>query len=517
MSNSSQASYRAMTHKQDKFRKSYKVPVLQWEPAPVATGPGGAGVVTWQGLPCCGGVTGRRGVARRVGATWRVGGDGVLAWRGVAGRRWRGVGVAVSRRVTGCCAPCRGGVGVGGCWGVACRVEGALRVAGRCTPCWGGGVGWRGVGAGTNGGGMTCNVQGLACHVGVARRVGGGGVLGRGQDGGGLRARGGGNGLQRSGSCVPCWGGLAGWRWWRVASHVGAACWGGDKWRWFACTRGRQWPATFRLSRKKEKEKKNPYALGRSPAHPQPRPPSCVAVGVVIAPLWCTLATSICPRPNVPPPPTRRAAPTRHARPSAQCPFVPAPTPHQPTAPPQHGMQRPATRHAPSTRHATPQQPPTPTPPRHGAQHPVTRRLTATPTPCHRRPATSPQRGAQDPADPSRHADAQDPADPPRPFNATRNASATTDPHATPTRCATPRHPPTHRHANTPSPPTRHVAPTRRATPPPTRHGMPTRKTLPTRLALATTDPHATPTWRATPRHLPTHRLADPARAKTPP
>ncbi|KAH8989048.1 hypothetical protein EDB86DRAFT_2831804 [Lactarius hatsudake] len=34
-----------------------------------------------------------------------------------------------------------------------------------------------------------------------------------------------------------------------IVSHVGAACWGGDEWRWLrwlACTRGRQWPAALK-------------------------------------------------------------------------------------------------------------------------------------------------------------------------------------------------------------------------------------------------------------------------------
>ncbi|KAH8976671.1 hypothetical protein EDB86DRAFT_2839570 [Lactarius hatsudake] len=36
-----------------------------------------------------------------------------------------------------------------------------------------------------------------------------------------------------------------------IVSHVGAACWGGDEWRWLrwlACTRGRQWPAALKTS-----------------------------------------------------------------------------------------------------------------------------------------------------------------------------------------------------------------------------------------------------------------------------
>ncbi|KAH9164646.1 hypothetical protein EDB89DRAFT_2247095, partial [Lactarius sanguifluus] len=138
-------------------------------------------------------------------------------------------------------------------------------------------------------------------------------------------------------------------------------------------------------------------------------------------------------------------------------PFVPAPTPRQPTPPPQHGTQRPATRNAPSTRHATPQQPPTPTPPRHGAQHPITRRLTATPTPHHRRPATPLQRDTQRLSNhrPPRHPDTarntpppadspprQHPvtANPPRRPNAARNTPPTR--HAATTRQPLPRHNP---------------------------------------------------------------------------
>jgi hypothetical protein len=72
------------------------------------TGP--AGVVTWQG---------------RVVAAWRLSGvlHAALGRRG--GRRWRGLGVAVSRRVT------RAVSGRRGCWwwlSRPCRVEGAWRV-----------------------------------------------------------------------------------------------------------------------------------------------------------------------------------------------------------------------------------------------------------------------------------------------------------------------------------------------------------------------------------------------------
>ncbi|KAH9030717.1 hypothetical protein EDB84DRAFT_1439055 [Lactarius hengduanensis] len=111
---------------------------------------------------------GRRGVARRVEAAWRVGGSGVLravlGRRGVLGRRWRGVASHVG------------------------------------AACWSGDE-WRR----------------LACSRGQQWPA-----------------------TFRSG--------VAGWQWWRVASHVGAGCWGGDEWKWRACTRGGggQWPATSR-------------------------------------------------------------------------------------------------------------------------------------------------------------------------------------------------------------------------------------------------------------------------------
>ncbi|KAH9177655.1 hypothetical protein EDB89DRAFT_1902272 [Lactarius sanguifluus] len=178
-------------------------------------------------------VTGRRGVARRVGVTWRVGGGGVLGRGGSAGS-WRVLGQGGGESVGGGVLRAVSGWR-GGWWrlGLVCRIEAAWRV---------GGV--------------------LACRVGSARLVGGGRVAG--QDGGGSRARMGCN-LQ---GLAPCWGGEVGWRWWgvgagwrwlactnggfacrvgaagwrwrHVVSHVGAACRGGDEWKRLACTRGRQ-------------------------------------------------------------------------------------------------------------------------------------------------------------------------------------------------------------------------------------------------------------------------------------
>ncbi|KAH9165599.1 hypothetical protein EDB89DRAFT_1911244 [Lactarius sanguifluus] len=146
-------------------------------------------------------VTGRRGVARRVGVTWRVGGGGVLGRGGSAGS-WRvlgqgggeSVGGGVLRTVSGW---------RGGWWrlGLVCRIEAAWRVGG-VLACRVGSARWVGGGgvAGQDGGGsrarMGCNLQEkliliirpkVLRHVGAARWVGGGGVSE--QDGGGLRAR----------------------------------------------------------------------------------------------------------------------------------------------------------------------------------------------------------------------------------------------------------------------------------------------------------------------------------------
>ncbi|KAH9026926.1 hypothetical protein EDB83DRAFT_2319697 [Lactarius deliciosus] len=138
----------------------------------------------------------------------------------MVGWQWWCLGVVVTQCVAGCCAPCRGGVGVGGGWGLACRVEAAwqglvrhVEVAWRVGGVlrnmagswhvlgWGGGS-WHVMGQGSGeltGGGVLRTVSGwhggqwrlglaccievawrvsgvLACHVGSARWVGGGGA-----------------------------------------------------------------------------------------------------------------------------------------------------------------------------------------------------------------------------------------------------------------------------------------------------------------------------------------------------
>ncbi|KAH9030716.1 hypothetical protein EDB84DRAFT_1439054 [Lactarius hengduanensis] len=166
-----------------------------------------AGVVTWRGLPCWGGGVLRATLGRR-------GGSAVTgSWRG--GRRGG---------VLACRESADGGVlrselsGVAGQGGVVRRRGAVWRV--------GGGKALRAV-LGRHGDGLAVEVLRA-----VLRRRGGLAVARcwAETNGGGERARGGGNGLQRPG--------VAGWRWWRAASHVGAACSGGDKWRWRACTRG---------------------------------------------------------------------------------------------------------------------------------------------------------------------------------------------------------------------------------------------------------------------------------------
>ncbi|KAH9046122.1 hypothetical protein EDB84DRAFT_1435696 [Lactarius hengduanensis] len=119
-----------------------------------------AGVVTWRGLP------GKRGLARHVGVTWRLGDGGVLAWRGVAGRQ--GLGVAVSRWGTAR----RAGVA----WGsvVARALRAALKrhggSAGSCA-MWQGDVAEsrRAVGGGWA---LRSALSGVAGQQGVARRLG---------------------------------------------------------------------------------------------------------------------------------------------------------------------------------------------------------------------------------------------------------------------------------------------------------------------------------------------------------
>ncbi|KAH9075527.1 hypothetical protein EDB83DRAFT_2311989 [Lactarius deliciosus] len=163
----------------------------------------------------------------------------------MAGWRWRGLGVTVSRCVVGCCALCRGSVEVRGVVPRWQRGGSAVWCGGCCAMLWGdvtgsccAVLGWRAGDArrvrvawgvsdggalcamlGQRGGGlaievlcavlgqhgglavagcwgrdrsgscaqMACNVQGLAHRVGVARWVGSGGISGH--DGGGSHAR----------------------------------------------------------------------------------------------------------------------------------------------------------------------------------------------------------------------------------------------------------------------------------------------------------------------------------------
>ncbi|KAH9165663.1 hypothetical protein EDB89DRAFT_1911241 [Lactarius sanguifluus] len=101
-------------------------------------------------------VTGRWGLARRIGAMWWVGSGGVLGWWGVAGH-------GALRAVLGWCG------GLAGCWGRDEWRWNGLQCPGSCVPCWGGVAGWQ------------------WRHVGA---------------GSGLRAPGGGNDLQCSGAYV---------------------------------------------------------------------------------------------------------------------------------------------------------------------------------------------------------------------------------------------------------------------------------------------------------------------------
>jgi hypothetical protein len=102
----------------------------------------------------------------------------VPCWVGVAVSRR----VALGRRVAGSCAPCRGGVGVGGL-GLACRIEAAWRVSG-CYTSWDSMADRRRRGVACRVGAAWCWVdgRGVACRVGVA------------------------------GCCEPCRGGVLRWR-----------------------------------------------------------------------------------------------------------------------------------------------------------------------------------------------------------------------------------------------------------------------------------------------------------------
>ncbi|KAH9025880.1 hypothetical protein EDB85DRAFT_1893682 [Lactarius pseudohatsudake] len=94
-------------------------------------------------------VTGRRGVARRVGATWQVGGDGVLAWRVLCAALGQHGGLAVTGSWRG---------GESACGGMLHAVSG-----------WHGGQRWRGVACRVGAVWWWVGGRGLACRVGAAR------------------------------------------------------------------------------------------------------------------------------------------------------------------------------------------------------------------------------------------------------------------------------------------------------------------------------------------------------------
>ncbi|KAH9034433.1 hypothetical protein EDB84DRAFT_1438142 [Lactarius hengduanensis] len=417
-----------------------------------------AGVVTWQGLPCWGSGVLRAALGRRGGSA-------------VAGS-WHG-GESAGGGVLHAALRRRGGSAVAGSWrGRAWRVGGVL-----CDVAGGRGAVARRVGLPFLGG------------VEVLRAV--------------LKRRG---GLAVAACCEP-WctnglqrpGGAAGWRWRRVASHVGAGCWGGGRIE-VPVHEGAAMACNVQVERenKKEKKKKRKHILlhwDEAQPLPPPRAREPLALLFVPAPTLradmarntsppptrCAAPTRpfvhhgsqhaatanpprrfntarktfgpmpIRPCPNTPPPPTHRASPTRHARPRPPTHLHAAPkrqsdTARNDTPTPRHVAQHPADPPCPFKAARTAQPPPTPTPPRHGAQDPATRRLTAdlprrlnaarnTPP-----PADSPPR--QDPAT----------ADPPRCPNAARNTPPPADspPRQDPATADPPRRPNAAR--NTPPP-----------------------------------------------------------------
>ncbi|KAH8977376.1 hypothetical protein EDB86DRAFT_2837895 [Lactarius hatsudake] len=185
------------------------------------------------------------GLACRIEAAWQVGGvlrvvlrqHGGLAVAGCCVPYWGGV---VAGWWSGCCVPCWGGGGMvsrvmSGRW----RQYPATFRPWYCEPCWGGSGGVSRVMSGWHAGAgrlemthvleaaaIACNVQGewekkKKKHISNAF------------------------GLKPSSSSAT----FSILRSRGIASHVGAACWGGDKWRWLrwlACTRGRQWPAALK-------------------------------------------------------------------------------------------------------------------------------------------------------------------------------------------------------------------------------------------------------------------------------
>ncbi|KAH8978164.1 hypothetical protein EDB86DRAFT_2837011 [Lactarius hatsudake] len=106
----------------------------------------------------------------------------MTGWQGVVPALGRHGGSAVAASWCGgdsaYCVPCQGGAGVGGGWGLVCRMVGRRGLTRRGVMWWGLGVCWVGVVLG-----LACCVEVawwvggvLVCHVGSARWVGGGGA-----------------------------------------------------------------------------------------------------------------------------------------------------------------------------------------------------------------------------------------------------------------------------------------------------------------------------------------------------
>ncbi|KAH9179091.1 hypothetical protein EDB89DRAFT_1901143 [Lactarius sanguifluus] len=352
------------------------------------------------------------------------------------------------------------------CWvgwqGVAHRVRvawGSVVAGALCVTLKG--RGWRWWGVGVAG---CCGSRGVACRVGVAR-------LGRDE----WRW----NGLQRPGSCVPCWGSTAGWWWLHVGAGSGLRAPGGGN--DLQCS-GASVLITSEDGRGAWKSESGEAGRGVEVGAQAGGLRLNLWRGNAIAAPSCTQATSILS------PPQHAATTNPPCHPNtARKTFGPMPfhlhssLPQHPTNPPHHpntarktstanpppchpntarNALRPATplqrdtqcpsnhrppRH-PNMAHDTP--PPANSPP---CQHPATANLPRCPNAARKTPPTghsTPMRKTL----PTRHA----------PFNATHKAPATQPSRHPDTARKTP---PTHCHANTPPPLTRHIALTGRTRP----------------------------------------------------